>query len=209
MSKKNKAKAGDDPHTEQNLPPTEHVDAARDTAGAAWDDDPDNDGGDISQEDREFINEAAEQVMEDPGATEPPLATARDIWSFAVFMAADRLIDTYGNADIAKCLAVFYLANPDAPANAAGIEVRLRLGVDLLPPSVAPERLDLAVKIFKTALLGRDRLEKAQASQEATPGEPGAPRIAPGRSPDDLAFQPDKGRLEPSDLGKSLLARGT
>jgi hypothetical protein len=108
---------------------------------------------------------------------------------------------------VGPCLERFYHENPDAPPAAGIKQVELRLGFDLLDGVAEPRRMVLAVALFKQIVVTLDGFARADADAEAMREQ--AAQLEAARRPadrEDLSFQTEKGRDEPSEWGRRLKA---
>lgn len=129
-------------------------------------------------------------------------------WNFCLTMAfmhsgADYLTDW---GDIPLRLANFMTQNPDAPVEAALIEVKLRTRVVILP-NEDQRRVHLALQIFRAYVLGWHAIDKEDGEKRRLAAEQAA-YVRPQLDPTDTAFEVEDGPFDAlSDMGKAAMAR--
>jgi hypothetical protein len=104
-------------------------------------------------------------------------------------------------------LEAFVLANPEAPHVAMLMEVKRKHQAVLLP-NADPRKLQLALKLFREAVLGLNAMQRQDDEAELARirAEEQAARPVPARRDDERTMLPADHDFAPSDLAKSLPA---
>jgi hypothetical protein len=127
-------------------------------------------------------------------------------WNFCLTMAfmhcgVDYLTDW---GDIPFRIANFMLNNPDAPVEAALIEIKMRTRVVVLP-NEDQRRVHLALTLFRAYVLGWHAIEGQDVQAKITADEQARYLARPPQKLDltDTPFETVAGPFDPSDFGKA------
>jgi RyR domain len=106
-------------------------------------------------------------------------------------------------SDIPFLMANFMLQNPDAPVEAALIEIKLRKKVVLLP-NFDQRRVHLALTLFRAYVLGWHAIEREDVAKTIAADEAARYAARPVQKLDltDTPYEKVDGPFDPSDLGK-------